>query len=115
MRYVEARTDGAVRSHHLVALDEDDALAGTLRRAATGATLDRLAGSRSSVLRPLAERLRALPAVVDDWAASVAHMHANRLLRSAARGQELVVHDCLACRYRSCLARPGGAEVFRAR
>lgn len=42
IRYVEARTVGAVRSHHLVALEADDALTTTLARAADGATVDEL-------------------------------------------------------------------------
>lgn len=63
--------------------------------------------TRSERLRPLGQRLRALPAPFDlaDWAASAAHMHANRLLRSAARAQELAIHDLLSRLYRSRLAR----------
>jgi thiopeptide-type bacteriocin biosynthesis protein len=68
--------------------------------------------ARSERLRPLGPRLRALPAPFDigDWAASVAHMHANRLLRSAARAQELAIHDLLARLYRSRLARTAGVH-----
>lgn len=43
MRVIEARTAGGVRSHHLIALDEDEALASTLARAHRGATVDELA------------------------------------------------------------------------
>jgi len=38
-------------------------------------------------------------------AASLAHMHCNRLLRSAARAQEMVIYDFLCREYRSQLAR----------
>ncbi len=40
-----------------------------------------------------------------DIAASFVHMHANRLLRSAARAHELVIYDFLGRLYRSRLAR----------
>ena len=50
---------------------------------------------------------------VGAWAASVAHMHANRLLRSAARAQELVIHDLLARLYRSRMARTSPESVHR--
>ena len=65
---------------------------------------------RSVAIRPLAERLReragmdgtpALP----DLAGSYLHMHANRLLRGAARAQELVLYDFLARVHESRLAR----------
>lgn len=40
-----------------------------------------------------------------DIAASLAHMHCNRLLRSGARAQEMVIYDFLCREYRSKLAR----------
>lgn len=42
---------------------------------------------------------------LEAWAASLAHMHANRMLRSVHRAQELVIHDLLDRHYRSHLAR----------
>jgi thiopeptide-type bacteriocin biosynthesis protein len=66
---------------------------------------------RSLALRPIGHRLRELAGdrrldvSVDSWTASVAHMHANRLLRSSARAQELVIHDLLDRLYRGRLAR----------
>jgi thiopeptide-type bacteriocin biosynthesis protein len=68
---------------------------------------------RSARLRPIAERLRGLEMVgglavpVEAWVASVAHMAANRLLRSAQRAHELVLWDRLARLYRTQLARTG--------
>jgi len=40
-----------------------------------------------------------------DLAGSLAHMHANRLLRDAARAQELVIYDFLARLYQGARAR----------
>lgn len=42
---------------------------------------------------------------VEDLAGSYLHMHANRMLRSAQRAQELVLYDFLARHYESLLAR----------
>jgi thiopeptide-type bacteriocin biosynthesis protein len=42
---------------------------------------------------------------LENLASSHLHMHANRLLRSAQRGQELVIYDYLARLYESHLAR----------
>jgi thiopeptide-type bacteriocin biosynthesis protein len=44
---------------------------------------------------------------IADLAASYAHMHLNRLLRSAQRAQEMVVYDLLDRIYRSQLAQRG--------
>jgi thiopeptide-type bacteriocin biosynthesis protein len=57
--------------------------------------------------RELAELARAgtTTASLDDIVASHLHMHANRMLRSAAREQELVIHDYLVRLYESQLAR----------
>ena len=41
----------------------------------------------------------------NELAASLMHMHANRLLRSAHRAQEMVIYDYLARLYESRLAR----------
>ncbi|MDQ3916165.1 MAG: lantibiotic dehydratase [Actinomycetota bacterium] len=61
----------------------------------------RLLHERSSSVRGAAGRLRelgeqgALSRPLEDVASSVVHMHANRLLRSAARAQEMVIYDLL--------------------
>ncbi len=65
---------------------------------------------RSEAVRPLAARLRELAGkdgtpALGDLAGSYLHMHANRLLRSAARAQELVLYDFLARVHESRLAR----------
>jgi thiopeptide-type bacteriocin biosynthesis protein len=67
---------------------------------------------RSIMLRPIARELHSradrgeLTAAIGNLVASLAHMQAIRLLRSAARAQELVMYDLLARLYRSRLARP---------
>jgi len=45
-----------------------------------------------------------------ELASSYLHMHANRLLRSAQRGQEMVIYDYLARLYESQLARGVGSR-----
>jgi thiopeptide-type bacteriocin biosynthesis protein len=66
---------------------------------------------RAERLTPLADRLQALEQdgrlteSVETLAESFLHMHANRLLRSAHRRQELVLYDFLARLYRAQLAR----------
>jgi hypothetical protein len=49
---------------------------------------------------------------VDDLLASLLHMHANRVLRSSQRAQEMVIHHYLENAYGSLAARdrlaPGG-------
>jgi lantibiotic biosynthesis protein len=70
-----------------------------------------LFAERSRVLAPVVAELRAaaaagqLTASLPELAGSYLHMHANRLLRSAARAQELVLYDFLERLYRSQLAR----------
>jgi thiopeptide-type bacteriocin biosynthesis protein len=60
---------------------------------------------------PVLGRLRAcadqgmLTQPLDRVAASLVHMHTNRMLRSAARAQELVLYDLLHRLYTSRLAR----------
>jgi hypothetical protein len=44
-------------------------------------------------------------------ATSFIHMHANRLLRSAARAQELVIYDFLERCYTSQIARSAPART----
>jgi lantibiotic biosynthesis protein len=62
--------------------------------------------ARSTRIAPLAREITALDvASLDDIIASHLHMHANRMLRSAAREQELVIHDYLVRLYESQLAR----------
>jgi thiopeptide-type bacteriocin biosynthesis protein len=80
---------------------------------------DRLTGGlevlrqRSEWLAPVMSELKActlhgrvsLP--LNELASSYLHMHANRLLRSAHRAQELVLYDFLARLYESQGARIG--------
>ncbi len=60
---------------------------------------------------PLVAELRAIEQVgelcesIEDLAASFIHMYANRLLRSAARAQEMVLYDFLRRIYESQIAR----------
>lgn len=64
---------------------------------------------RSVRLCAIAEKLRAaegrLTNTLPDIAASLLHMHANRMLRSAHRAQEMVIYDLLTRLYSSQLAR----------
>jgi thiopeptide-type bacteriocin biosynthesis protein len=66
---------------------------------------------RSLQLAPVAEELRRLDqagrlsVAMSDIAMSYAHMHANRLLRSAQRAQELVLYELLERAYSSQAAR----------
>ena len=66
---------------------------------------------RSRSLAPVIVELRAdaqagrLSRPLTDLATSYLHMHANRMLRSAQRAQELVLYDFLARLYRSQAAR----------
>jgi thiopeptide-type bacteriocin biosynthesis protein len=66
---------------------------------------------RSRSLAPVTVELRAdaqagrLSLPLTDLATSYLHMHANRMLRSAQRAQELVLYDFLARLYRSQAAR----------
>jgi lantibiotic biosynthesis protein len=66
---------------------------------------------RGERLRPIAQRLREaaregrLEQPLDVLADSYLHMHANRMLPSEQRPQELILHDFLARLYRSRLAR----------
>jgi len=67
--------------------------------------------ARSAQMVPLAGQLRAcqadgqLQATIPELAQSYLHMHANRMLRAAARAQELVIYDFLTRTYESRLAR----------
>lgn len=69
VRYVESRLDGELRSYHLVAVEEDDHLNGTLARAERGATFSSLAAALVSDEVSRAEA-----------AAYVADLIANQLL-----------------------------------
>jgi thiopeptide-type bacteriocin biosynthesis protein len=66
---------------------------------------------RSMVLAPVARDLRAaaeggrLSVDICDLAMSLAHMHVNRMLRSAQRAQELVLYEMLGRAYSSQAAR----------
>jgi hypothetical protein len=68
-------------------------------------------------LVPIVDELRScaragrLTVPLPELAVSYLHMHANRLLRSAHRAQELVLYDFLARLYESRAARaPRGAS-----
>ena len=69
--------------------------------------------ARSERLRPVAEALRQcasagyLKTSLAELAGSFLHMHANRMLRSAARAQELVLYDFLGRLYKGQIARAG--------
>jgi hypothetical protein len=54
------------------------------------------------------DRAGRLGVTIQDLASSYAHMHVNRLLRSAHRFQELATYELLDRTYRSQLARVGG-------
>jgi thiopeptide-type bacteriocin biosynthesis protein len=64
-------------------------------------------GARAAEIRPLVAELRGLEERVGlsrdlaDIASSLVHMAANRLLRSAARAQEMVIYDLLDRLYRA--------------
>lgn len=80
-----------------------------------GPALD-LLDVRSQASRDAFARLRALDATgkltvpLDEIVASFLHMHANRMLRSAARAQEMVLYRFLEKCYASQLARRRGAR-----
>lgn len=68
---------------------------------------------RSEALKPLVLELRhtlGSAELLEQIAGSLLHMHVNRLLRSAARAQELVIYDVLARIYRSELARQNATQ-----
>jgi len=66
---------------------------------------------RAETLRPILQELQAreragrLTSTIADMAWSYVHMHNNRLLRSVARAQELVLYDFLKRHYESVIAR----------
>jgi thiopeptide-type bacteriocin biosynthesis protein len=71
----------------------------------------RVLHQRSMTLAPAAQELRAaadagrLSAGIPELAMSLAHMHVNRMLRSAQRAQELVLYELLGRAYSSQAAR----------
>jgi thiopeptide-type bacteriocin biosynthesis protein len=65
---------------------------------------------RSDSLVPIAAALRAAGLPLERLAPSYLHMHANRMLRSAQRAQEMVLYDFLHRVYESRAAR-GRARV----
>jgi thiopeptide-type bacteriocin biosynthesis protein len=71
----------------------------------------RVLHQRSTALAPAAQELRAaadagrLSAGLPELAMSLAHMHVNRMLRSAQRAQELVLYELLGRAYSSQAAR----------
>jgi lantibiotic biosynthesis protein len=66
---------------------------------------------RSRLLAPIVERLKAAEAEgnmtvsMREFAGSLIHMHTNRVLRSSARAQELLIYDFLHRLYESQIAR----------
>jgi thiopeptide-type bacteriocin biosynthesis protein len=66
--------------------------------------------ARSFALRPVVEQLKRTPLSMSiaGLASSYAHMHLNRLLRSAHRFQELAIYELLDRTYRSESARNVG-------
>ena len=64
-----------------------------------------LFAARSELVAPIAAELRRLPTPVEELAGSFLHMHANRLLRAAARTHEMVVYDFLERLYKARLVR----------
>ncbi|HEV3459608.1 MAG TPA: lantibiotic dehydratase [Thermoanaerobaculia bacterium] len=68
-------------------------------------------GRRSRALAPIIAELRGLdregklPGGLDDMAVSLAHMHVNRFIRSAARAHEMVLYDFLFQTHRARAAR----------
>jgi len=84
------------------------------RRAADLDVAYDIVDARSRRLRPLAAELAAV-ASVDAIAPSLAHMHANRVLRAAARAEEMVLYDMLRRLYASerARARGGVRSAFR--
>ena len=100
----EHRADGALRGavgERFRA--EREALAPLLDGEADGVLAEGLAvlDRRSAAMAPTLERLRELGAAGEleadpgQLAADLAHMHANRLLRSAQRAHEMVIYDVL--------------------
>jgi thiopeptide-type bacteriocin biosynthesis protein len=61
--------------------------------------------ARSQRVRQIAAGLHAAQLPVPELAGSYLHMHANRMLRSAARAQELVIYDFLERLYKGRAAR----------
>ena len=61
-------------------------------------------GPAVAEMRRLAEAGR-ITAPLGDVVASLAHMHANRLLRSGARAQEMVIYELVSRLYAAKLAR----------
>lgn len=68
--------------------------------------------ARSDVVRPIGSQLRTarLGRPLASLACSHTHMHVNRMLRSVAREQELVIYDILRRHYESALARVRKAQ-----
>ena len=55
----------------------------------------------------MAQRAGRLTCTTEELATNYVHMHANRLLRSAQRAQELFIYDFLFRLYGSIAARAG--------
>jgi thiopeptide-type bacteriocin biosynthesis protein len=75
-----------------------------------------LLAARDAAIAPIAAELRARDAAgVRRMAASLAHMHGNRLLRGSERAQEMVLYDFLKRLHASRRARASGAARDEAR
>ena len=95
-------------------------LAGEFEPGSLLAEGSRVLDARSEGVRPHVEALRRLEsqgrltASIEDLLSSLMHMHANRVLRSSHRAQEMVIHHYLENAYGSRLARARGTTPPRA-
>jgi thiopeptide-type bacteriocin biosynthesis protein len=77
-------------------------------------------GARSTLLEPVAAKLRAaiasgaVPLKLEELVGSYVHMHVNRMIRSSARAHELVLYDLLRRHYDGIVAR-GRAAAKKAK
>lgn len=98
--------------------DERGGLAALLFSGRSPAAEDSAFAARSAAFSPVVAELRAearagrLTQPLPVLAGTLMHMHANRVLRAAARSQELVLHDFLCRLYDSApfLSRGGGSR-----
>lgn len=105
----EFRVDGAVKAelgkrYRAERAGLDALLTGNDEAHPLAAALEPLR-ARSEAIRPIARQIGARNLDVRDLTASYAHMHANRLLRSGHRVQEMAIYDFLHRHYQSKVAR----------
>jgi class I lanthipeptide synthase len=114
----EFRADGAVKQQLGGKYRLERGALAELRELARGPAAEdypalRALARRTRELAPIVAELRALEredrlnAPIVELAASYAHMHVNRCLRSAHRMQELVIYELLDRMYRADIARAG--------